>query len=447
MSERVVTDENGTLHGLDQRLGEGAQGAVWLTRNGRQIVKLFSRTRDREGLRRQIAFVKRLDVRDLHVARPLSLLRPPDVGYVAEFLSDMVPIRQLIAPPRGSPVERWYLDTGGLQRRLRLLAHAGEALAGLHARGLIYGDISHNNVFVSGPAEATEAWLIDLDNLRYDSDLAGAIYTPGYGAPELVSGTRGPSSLSDAWSFAVLAFHTLTLIHPFCGDFVMEGEPELEEDAFAARVPWVDHSTDERNRSSHGIARDQALGTQLHALARETFEDSVQDILKRPGVARWVERLHLAADQTVRCTSCQQSFFVTAQTCPWCNTARPPLVSVRLHRWEPQRGIVEAMGTVARLPMAGEPVPLTRRHTRGESGIRARAVELTLERRERGVLVRSHAAPIWVTPPGKAEVADAMPISGRGRILPLEPPERSWVVHFDAVDTPHRVAVISGGAR
>ena len=374
MSEHVVTDENGIVHELERCLGEGGQGAVWLTRNGRQVVKRFSRTRDREGLRRQIAFVKRLDVRDLHVARPLTLLRPPEVGYVAEFLSDMVPLRTLLAPARGSPVDRWYLDTGGLQRRLRLLAHAGEALASLHARGLIYGDVSHNNVFVSGPVEATEAWLIDLDNLRYESDPANAIYTPGYGAPEVVSGARGPSSLSDAWAFAVLAFHTLTLVHPFCGDFVTDGEPELEEDAFAARVPWVDHSTDERNRSSHGIPRDLVLGPQLQALARETFEDGVQDILKRPGVARWVERLHVAADQTLRCATCGQSFFVTAPACPWCDTARPPLAQVRLHRWEPQRGIVEAMGTVARMPLAHEPVPLTRRHTQGESGIRARAV-------------------------------------------------------------------------
>jgi DNA-binding helix-hairpin-helix protein with protein kinase domain len=447
MSERVVTDENGTVHALEYCLGEGAQGAVWRTRNGRRVVKLFSRTRDREALRRQIAFVKRLDLRDLHVARPLALLRPPEVGYVAEFLSDMVSLRSLLAPPRGQGVDGWYLATGGLQRRLRLLAHVGEALAGLHARGLIYGDISHNNVFVSGPVEASEAWLIDLDNLRHDSDPENAVYTPGYGAPEVVSGRQGPSSLSDAWGFAVLAFHTLSLIHPFCGDLVTEGDPELEEKAFAARVPWVDHSADARNRSSHGIAREQVLGPQLLTLARETFEDGANNSLKRPGVGRWVERLHLAADQTVACTHCAQTFFVSAQACPWCGSARPLLAQVSIQRWEPGRGIVEAMGTVARLPLAGAPVQLTRRHTRGESGLRAREVEFSLEPRERGVLVRPHDVPAWVTPPGKQAAVDTTSITSRGRILPLEAPDRSWVVHFDNVDTPHRVAVISRGIR
>lgn len=447
MSKRTVTDENGTVHALEHCLGEGGQGSVWLTRNGHRVVKLCSRTRDREALRRQIAFVKRLDLRDLHVARPLALLRPPEVGYVAEFLSDMVPLRTLLAPPRGLAVERWYQDTGGLQRRLRLLAHGGEALAGLHAHGLIYGDISHDNVFISGPVEASEAWLIDLDNLRHDSDPQSAVYTPGYGAPEVISGARGPTSLSDAWAFAVLAFHALTLIHPFCGDLVTEGEPELEEEAFAARLPWVDHSSDPRNRSSHGIAREQVLGQQLAALARKTFEEGAQDILKRPGVASWVERLHLAADQTVPCAACRQTFFVTAPACPWCGIARQPLAQVKLLRWEPGRGVIEAMGARAVLPLAGTPVRLTRRHTRGESGLRARTVELSLELRERGVLVRQHDAPAWVTPPGRTDAAAATSVTERGRVLPLDVPERSWVVHFGPVDTPHRVALISGGTR
>src|SRR5580700_5470215 len=163
---RSVTDENGAVHALEHRLGRGGQGAVWLARGGRRVVKLLARDGDREALRRQIAAVKRMDLRDLHVAQPLALLRAPDVGYVAEFLDEMVPIGKLIAPPRGAPVAAWYGEHGGLRRRLRLLAHAGEALSGLHARGLIYGDVSHHNVFVSAPVEACEAWLIDLDNLR-----------------------------------------------------------------------------------------------------------------------------------------------------------------------------------------------------------------------------------------------------------------------------------------
>lgn len=443
---REVVDENGTVHRLVQRLGQGGQGAVWLTQGGRRVVKLFSRGKDRDALRRQIASVKRMELRDLHVARPLALLRPPAVGYVAEFLSDMVPIRKLIAPPSGAEVLRWYLETGSLRRRLRLLAHAGEALGGLHARGLIYGDISHNNVFVSAPAGASEAWLIDLDNLRHDTDPAGAVYTPGYGAPEVVDGSRGPTSLSDAWAFAVLCFQVLTLIHPFCGDRVTEGEPELEEDAFAGRLPWVEHPTDRSNRSSQGIPRSMALSGQLLTLAGDTFEDGAHDVMRRPGLSRWIEALHRAADYTFRCSECGGTYLVKAERCPWCEAPRGRVLSVRLHRWEPGSGIVEQLGTLEKLPLGDEPLPLTRRHTRGESGVRARGVEVTLEARERGVLVQTNGVPAWVTPPGEAKPASARSIKDRC-VLPLERPERSWVIHFDPVDRPHRVAVIHGAVR
>jgi hypothetical protein len=220
---------------------------VWLAEGGRSIVKLLRPGADAEVLRRQFAFVRRLDLGGLHVAKPIAVLKKPHVGYVAEFLGDMVSIKTLLEAPSKDLV-RWHIDTGSLRRRLRLLAHAGEALLGLHAKGVVYADVSHNNVFVSEPVGAVESWLIDLDNLSHESDPRRAIYTPGYGAPEVVAGTSGCTSLSDAWAFAVLAWHTLTLHHPFIGDLVNDGEPELE-DASLRGPPPVGGALDRRPQS------------------------------------------------------------------------------------------------------------------------------------------------------------------------------------------------------
>ncbi|MEO7332270.1 MAG: hypothetical protein ABI193_27085 [Minicystis sp.] len=444
-----MTDENGIVYTLERCVGRGGQGAVWLTRGGRHVVKLLSRGQDREALRRQIAAVKRMNVRDLHVARPLALLRPPEVGYVAEFLEEMEPIGKLLAPPKGTTsVATWYQETGGLRRRLRLLAHAGEALGGLHSRGLIYGDVSHDNVFVSAPVDAFEARLIDLDNLRYESDARSAVYTPGYGAPELVSGKAGPTSLSDAWAFATLAFHVLALVHPFCGDLVTDGEPELEEEAFAGKLPWIDHPTDARNRSSRGIPRATVLGERLAALGRMTFEEGALDRLKRPGVGAWVERLHRAADQTLKCEGCSSTFLVSARACPFCGAARGAFHTVRLQRWEPGRGLVKEMDAVEKLLLAGETLALTRRHTRGESGVGARAEELVLEQWEFGVHVLPRSTPLWVTAPGVVEPSAARAVFSKGTTLRIvADPYQSYVLHFGPLDAPHRVALICGGTR
>lgn len=447
MTQSVV-DENGTVYTLERCLGRGGQGAVWLARGGRHVVKLLSRGRDREALRRQIASVKRMDIRALHVARPLALLRSPDIGYVAEFLAEMAPIGTLLAPPKGTSVAAWYQATGGLRRRLRLLAHAGEALAGLHAHGLIYGDVSHHNVYVSVPVEAVEAWLIDLDNLRHDSDLESAVYTAGYGAPEVVNGKAGPTSFSDAWGFAVLAFHTLTLLHPFCGNLVDEGEPELEEEAFAGRLPWVDHATDERNRSTWGIGRGTVLSKRLAKLARLTFEEGRDDRTKRPGVSAWVEELHRAADRAVRCGGCGGNYLLDMPRCPWCDCPQEPSLRVEIRRWEPGSGIVAVMGALEELVLARKPLPLRRRHTHGESGVRARTVDVVLEPLGDGVRVHAHGAQLWVTDPGVTEPGKALAITNGSQVLPVRGTlEESFVIHFGPVDKPHRVAIICGGTR
>ncbi len=440
-----MIDEHGAIHRLTRRLGAGGQGEVWLTDHGRRVVKLLP-SGSAERVRRQIAFVKRCDLRELHVARPLALLAAPDVGYVAEFLADMLPIRSLLQLPRDAAVEDWYRGTGGLRRRLRLLAHTGEALAGIHAAGLAYGDLSHDNVFVSETMTASEAWLIDLDNLRHDSDVHSAIYTPGYGAPEVLTGDRGTSSLTDAWAFAVLAIHVLALTHPLCGDLVIDGEPELEEAALAGRLPWIEDSQNSTNACSRGLPRAMVLGRKLFEVARTTFEAGRLDPLARPTVATWADALHTAADQTLRCDRCASTFYASAIECPWCGADRPFAEVVRVHRWEPGFGVVQAMGTVAQHPLGDEPLVLTRRTTLSETGIRARRAHVTLHRRDRGLLVQADPGAVcWLSdadgPPGTG----ARPVDERGLIVPCGRDAR-WLVHFGQLTEPHRVARIGGPA-
>lgn len=436
-----VIDESGAVHTLSKKIGAGGQGEVWLTEGGRRIVKLLTSRHEAEALRRQFSFVRKMDLAGLHVAKPIAVLRPPHVGYVAEFLGDMVSIKALMEAP-ASNLTQWHIDTGGLRRRLRLLAHAGEALMGLHANGVVYADVSHNNVFVSEPVTAAEAWLIDLDNLAFESDPRKAIYTPGYGAPEVVAGAAGCTSLSDAWAFAVLVWHTLTLTHPFLGDLVADGEPELEEEAFAARLPWVGHSTDDRNRCSTGLPAELVLGKRLRDLAQQTFEQGVTERILRPGMSAWVERLHAAADQTVACPDCGGTAFVTAATCPWCDQPRRPVVPVRLTRWHPGRGLVDGPTRLGQLPLTSEGIVLTRRITECLTGPTARSPHVQMKLVDQGVSVRAETGcAAWVAPVGNAE-HERYDVSSRARTIPL----KGWMVFFEAPDKAQRVATIGSPA-
>lgn len=438
---RQVYDETGALHVLSKLIGSGGQGDVWLAEGGRRIVKLLKNhsSADARAMRNQFAFVRRLDLADLHVAKPIAVLKQPHVGYVAEFLAEMVPIKTLIEAPK-SNLLRWYLDTGGLRRRLRLLAHAGEALHGLHARGVIYADVSHNNVFVSEPTNATEAWLIDLDNLSHESDHRHAIYTPSYGAPELVARTAGCTSLSDAWAFAVLVWQTLTLTHPFLGDYVNDGEPELEEAAFAGRLPWVRHSTNEQNRCSTGLPPECVLAKNLEELASRTFEKGRDDRIARPGVSDWVDRLHAAADQTVACPNCFSTYFVTEQACSWCEEPMPGIVPIRFSYWHPDKGLVNGPKRLRQLPLTQEGLVLNSRVTAGHSGLAGRIPQVCLSLLNRGVSVRAlNGRKAWASPVGKG-CGKSFEVLERERILPTT----GWMLFFDEPGKPQRVAVIGG---
>ena len=336
----TVTSIHGSRYRLGSEIGRGGQGAVFAVEGERMAVKLL-RSRSfqaRERLRDRLAMVGRLPLDDLAIARPLEPLRGPHVGYVMELLTGMTPLRSLLHPPRGiEGIREWYFAGGGLRRRLRLLARVAEVLSDLHGRGLVYVDLSPYNVFVSESSDAYEIRLIDTDNLCTATSPTRLLHTPGYGAPEIVRGTGVPSSLGDSHAFAVIAFETLALVHPLLGDAVRDGEPEMEERAFAGRLPWIDAAGDDSNRSSDGIPRDVVLSPRLREDFSQIFGPGLSDPDERPGLARWAEHLHRAADRTVACPDCSGSYYHNRDACPWCDAPRPGFVLAAVFLWDPER--------------------------------------------------------------------------------------------------------------
>lgn len=438
---RQVIDEAGSMHTLTKRIGVGGQGEVWLTQGSRRVVKLLFNTKQSEEMRRQFAFVRRLDLKDLHVAKPISVLKAPHVGYVAEFLDGMVPIEMLISAPHSSLL-RWHIETGGLRRRLRLLAHAGEALMGLHGRGIVYADVSHNNVFISENSSACEAWLIDLDNLTYEEDHQRAIHTRGYGAPEVVAGYSGCTSLSDSWSFAVLVWQTLTLTHPFVGDAVNDSDPENEDRAFRGDFPWIGHSTDVTNRCSTGLPADYVLGPKLTQLARTTFENGLKDRKCRPSISTWVERLHRAADKTIICQACGGTYFVTHEMCPWCNEPKTRLYPVQLRVFHPENGLIESSVFHDTLPIGPSPVTLTRRNLEGISGVPGHQPLLELVQVERGIGVRVAGNAKAFLRQVSGDSSKVIPVPSNGVLVPWK--AEQYVVMISEPNQLQRVVVIGG---
>lgn len=124
----------------------------------------------------------------------------------------------------GVALDRAVADRGPLPFPIaaRLLAPIAEALAGIHDRGWVHGDVSPANVVVDGLA----ATLVDLGSAR-PIDGAGPVHaTPATAAPEVVAGAP-PSPAGDVWSLAATAVVAVT------------GEPPTTGSPLAASMAFV----------------------------------------------------------------------------------------------------------------------------------------------------------------------------------------------------------------
>lgn len=327
--KRIATDHRDQIYELTGMVGQGGQGAVCTTTYPNVLVKIFTGEGDekREEWLRQVRWIMKQPLEGLNLARPLAVIDKPRPGYVMELMDGLVPLSSLYEDAAESLLSGGNLDgflaTGGLRRRSRLLARLARLLADLHARGLVFGDLSPSNVFVSHSVDHAEVWLIDCDNLCVRSRQSQlSVFTPDYGAPEIVIGDSGVNTLTDSWSFGVLAFQLLTMGHPLKGDLVNDGDPEIEKQALCGELPWVDHKMDCRNSLSTALDRELVLTEGLRKLFDQCFCEGMVDPGSRPSMAAWAAALESAENLCITCDAgdCGNSFFAeTNLICPFCD--------------------------------------------------------------------------------------------------------------------------------
>lgn len=453
----VLQDERGNALALQEELGSGGQGVVWSLVGEQAAVKILKPERgegDRDAaamLRTRLATVRRFDLAGIPIARPLSLLVGDYVGYTMELLAGMKNIGTLAALP-GSGAADWYHGTGGLRRRLRVLALAAEALSRLHGRAIAYGDVSPNNILVSASSAHDQVWLIDPDNLSVESSPADiAFITDGYAAPELIERRAGYSSLTDSFAFAVVAFQVLVLAHPFVGDDVYADPGTLEPRAFAGRLPWIDHPEDDSNRSSQGLDRGIVLTKGLRALAGRTFEQGLHSPDMRPSMQEWHEKLDRASLLTIVCPKCRGTYYASAPLCPWCREqARPPLVLCDVHGYVPAEGYMDAdrAAETDRLQSmvltTGEPLVVRARNAllcmdRGPSSVPVHpgepVVEIEWDGKSQVMIQRTGRSDVWMVDQSTRRAT----LLRVGEFWPLELGESGrWSIHFGPLDEMHR---------
>ncbi len=319
---RSIIGENGREYIIVDEIGRGGQGRVFSLQGGQYAFKLLStKTSSRKAqlLKRKISYIKTRDIKDLPIARPKEQVRGDILGYIMDMAIDMMPLEDLLKP---SDDNNWWFNTGGLRKRLNLLYKLAKVLSDLHSKGLVYGDLSPKNVFVSIDKDNAEIFLIDTDNITHSSKVGEAVYTPGYGAPEIIKQETGYDTYTDDFSFAVIAYQLLTLNHPFIGDYVNNGDPELEEEAYLCTIPWIEHNNDDINKSSTGLNSLTTISHQMMEEFTNTFENALDDKFKRTTTSKWCESIGSTINYLLQCEQCNNEFLhrkFKKPICPFCN--------------------------------------------------------------------------------------------------------------------------------
>lgn len=489
-------DDYQNIHIQDKILGQGGQGVVFRTKDPDLAIKLVTDesgnpVTDEESVQRYSKRFKRVRLlplpERLNISVPAALLQN-NAGYVMQLLSEMVPFSHFWLDGKSAEtigpddIPAWlsampaneaknivhYYRTGGLRRRLHALYKCASLLARLHGNGMVYGDISPNNIFISEGLDDSSVWLIDADNIRFEITKGGSIvYTPKYGAPELVQGKDGGRPSSDCHAFAVVAFYLLSLIHPFVGKKVDEtdegdwadeenDDEDIEDKAYAGLFPWVDDKDDDSNSSDSGLPRSLLLTEKLITLFEGTFGPGRTTPLLRPTIYHWPEALAQAADITVMCPECSMNYyydFIHPETedhnCPYCKTRRPQVLILESYRWNgPDKPLNSPCWRYVREISQGSELTVPRRVFDEFAMLDSDTAEVLISSSDNGILVKK-------SDHGKADLsvaADSHPQSGFQKVYSqmkidrATPDVQFWM--FAHLNSPRLVkCTISGGVK
>lgn len=351
IKEDKYIDENSNIHYAISELSSGGQGIVYRTRDTELALKIEIDANTRmpisadENKSTKLNRLRLLPIpSDINITIPLATLKDKS-GYIMRLLNDMQPFEKAFKS-NNEPIytNDWlkelateykeiadifanYISTGGATRRLNAYFKVACYLSKLHSSGLVYCDISENNMFISSNVDTNNVWLIDADNVNFQkSTLKNGYYTNGYGAPEVIQG-KGCSFYSDSYALLVAMFWQVSGTHPFKGsmlesdDWSDDFSDDKEQRAYNGEFPWILDKTDTSNERDTAIPSECVFSTKMLTLLDTMFcHEGKIDIYYRPSMYQIAEQIADELNEMIKCTSCEMEYnFFEHEMCPYCD--------------------------------------------------------------------------------------------------------------------------------
>ena len=322
---------NGKEYTLGTRLGGGLEGNIFNVEGlPNYVIKIINDDKMSQAQKNEIyehlKWLKDLGSRNKEIRQCMTVpkaLLDDYLGYIMIKASEHVGLKKYITVPDDTTsFDDWYLKDYTFKKRYQIIVNLFSALREIHLSGLIFTDLSPNNIMVH--EKQNQIVFIDTDNTRRRSDMyQGVLGTPGYMAPEvyrkpdeefakknhidpkLLSRCGRLSSETDIFSAAIIAFQILTLQHPFIGDEIEAGTPEDEEAALEIKTDFI-FKEGTTNTSSYGLTSkyEEITTKEIRELFERTFVDGRDNPNLRPTAEEFLEAFQNATDSIITCPHC-----------------------------------------------------------------------------------------------------------------------------------------------
>lgn len=303
---------------IGKRLGKGGEGEVYaLDDHPGQAIKFYTLADLASREAKIIAMVQaQLAQQSKLVSFPSAIVTDRQgrfAGFMMKLVNGHHPIHHLY-----SILDRKsYFPAANYPFLVRAAANVARAIADVHSRHCVVGDINHSGVLVSDKAVVA---LIDADSFQISAGNQRhlcVVGVPEYTPPELQGAqlsTIERTANHDAFGLAVMVFQLLCLgRHPFVGRY-QQGEMPLERAITEYRFAYSLHRKVGMSPPPGAVTL-----SDFPEYVRSAFEAAFQPGGVRPTAAQWVDILGRFEASLKRCPSNGlHHYAANAAECPWC---------------------------------------------------------------------------------------------------------------------------------
>jgi len=327
---KMIKTASGTQYLLTEKIGEGAQGVVYDEAMDKFLIKLYKKgspIQDKNKLQK----LRWLEIQNYpdQFIKPLEIIEEPFIGYVMKKVKGHVSLNKLLIPARDTAFSEWYnSQTGGLRRRLFLGYKIAMQFALLHESNRAYCDISGTNILVNEDPGIASVCMIDIDNIYIPGGNSGNVLgTSRYMAPEIINRQMEPDIFTDDYSLAVILFELLTTGHPYVGDIVINGTPEMQTQAYLGLFPYIDDPDADINKPSQMLPVEAVMTNKIRKLFQRTFIKGKDNRMERVPARDFAIAFLEASNLVMKCPVCGNWHIakpgINGYECPWCDDVNP----------------------------------------------------------------------------------------------------------------------------